>query len=388
MEEPSAKKKRCNWTEDALKSAMDAVIEKKMSERAASVTYKIPRRTLKNHLASGSYKKTMGRRCMLSVDLEKDLARKIIKFSHIGMPLTPKAIRRQAFTFCKIHNIPNQFNEANESAGKNWLEKFVSRHPEILIRKSMNPARTQKLNKPIVSKHFEAIKEIYDNLDIIKHPERLYNVFEKGCRLTLHQQQQLAQEETRRVNLVAMEHAENVIVTVCVNATGISIPPMIIFKGNILRDEFKDNLPSGSLVAMSPKGSMNTDLFIKFIDHFGKYKSPGKCLLLFDGASSDLDYQIVDAAEKRDIVLYCWPSNTTHELRPLDKAVNNSFEDHWNEEVLSFTYQHPDKEITKACFNKILSKIWPKCMAMSYIINGFKATGLLPWDQKRLMLLQ
>ncbi|CAG5000544.1 unnamed protein product [Parnassius apollo] len=155
---------------------------------------------------------------------------------------------------------------------------------------------------------------------------------------------------------------------------------MIVFKGKRLREEFLENLPAGSLVKMAPKGSMTTELFVEFIEHLAKYKLPGKCLLIFDGASSHLDYKIVDVAEKHDIVLYCLPSNTTHELQPLDKSVNKSFEHFWDEEVLLFIYQNPQKKLTKARFNKIFTRVWAKCMTHGNIINGFGATGLYPWD--------
>ncbi|KAJ2940839.1 hypothetical protein O0L34_g10097 [Tuta absoluta] len=111
-----------------------------------------------------------------------------------------------------------------------------------------------------------------------------------------------------------------------------------------------------------------------------KYKSPGKCLLIFDGASSHLDARIVDEADKNNIVLYCLPSNTTHELQPLDKSVNKSFEHYWDEEVLLYAYQNPERKITKTRFGKIFTKVWSRCMTQSNIINGFRATGLYPYD--------
>lgn len=154
----------------------------------------------------------------------------------------------------------------------------------------------------------------------------------------------MAEKGSRRVHLIAQEHAENVTVAICVNAAGMAIPPMILFKGKRMRDELKENLPPGTLVKMAPKGSMTTELFVDFINHLAKYKSPGKCLLVFDGASSHLGCDIVDAAEKQDIVLYCLPSNTTHELQPLDKSINKSFEHFWDEQVLQFNYQNPQKK--------------------------------------------
>lgn len=147
-----------------------------------------------------------------------------------------------------------------------------------------------------------------------------------------------------------------------------------------MRPEFCDNLPAGSVVRMAPKGCMTTELFVDFINHLGQYKSPVKCLLIFDGASSQLDARIVDAADDHIIVLYCLPSNTTHELQPLDKSVNRSYEHYWDQEVPLYAYQHSKQKLTKMRFNKIFTTVWYKCMTQNNIVNGFRATGLYPYD--------
>lgn len=177
-------------------------------------------------------------------------------------------------------------------AGREWLHMFLKRNPSVSMRKAqlLNPARAQKLNKSIVQQHFQEVKKLYDELDIPSHPERLYNIDEKGCRLTIHNQQKvLAEKGNRRVHMVAQEHAENVTIAACVSAAGNVIPPMIVFKGKRLKQEFTDSLPPGTLVKMAPKA-----LFIYFIEHLGKYTSPGKCLLIFDRSSYHLDYYIVE----------------------------------------------------------------------------------------------
>lgn len=136
---------------------------------------------------------------------------------------------------------------------------------------------------------------------------------EKGCRLTLHHQQTvIAQKGAKRVHMQGSEHGENVTVVGCANAIGYPIPLMIIFKGKRKKPEYEDNLPAGSIDHMAPKGSMTTELFIVFIEHLA-YKTPGKCLLIFDGAKCHLDFRIAETAEKYDNVLYCLPSNTTHD---------------------------------------------------------------------------
>lgn len=48
--------------------------------------------------------------------------------------------------------------------------------------------------------------------------------------------------------------------------------------------------------------------------------------IFVDGASCQLDIFIAERAEQLEIYLMCFPSNTTHELQPSDKAVLRSFE--------------------------------------------------------------
>ncbi|KAJ0180927.1 hypothetical protein K1T71_003012 [Dendrolimus kikuchii] len=383
MLQPTKRKRGESWTEEAMIAALNAVQRGRLGQRAAATRYNIPRRTLRDHIKVGSVTKRFGRKPIFTDIQESDLATRIKRFAKIGVPLTPKFIRKQAFLFCERYDIKHNFNETKRIAGADWLRQFLKRNPSISKRKPqiMNPARAQKLNKPIVEEHFQTIKQLYNELDIPQHPERLYNMDEKGCRITLHKQQTvLAEKGSKRVHLIAPEHAENVTIAMCVNAIGTAIPPMILFKGQRQRPDLTENLPAGTLVRMAPKGSMTSDLFVEFIQHLGKFKVTSKCLLIFDGAKCHLSIEALDEADKNGIVLYCLPSNTTHELQPLDKSINRSYEHHWDEACINFLYANADKKMTKATFNKIFSQVWPKCMTHSNIVNGFKATDLFPFN--------
>lgn len=375
--------KRALWSQDDLVSAVRAVQRGIMSSYAAAERYKVPRRTIRNHLQSSILLKSLGRKPVLNPEQEADLVKRIIRYAEISLPVTPRILRRLVYKYCVLNNIKHNFDETAKRAGKDWYKAFMKRHPEISLRKAqfMNVARAQKLNKFIVGDHFDRLKKVYDKLELRDHPERIYNMDEKGCRLTIHHQQGvLAKKGAKRVHLQASEHAESVTIAGCVNALGTAIPPMVIFKGQRLKPELYDNLPPGSLVQKSAKGYMTNELFKEFLKHLAKYKSPGPCLLIFDGAACHLDLSIVDVSESLDISLYCLPSNTTHELQPLDKAVYRSFEHYWDAEVLAFMDRNRDKNLTKARFNVILSSVWSKCMTHSNITSGFKATGLYPYN--------
>ncbi|KAI4466405.1 hypothetical protein MML48_3g00013778 [Holotrichia oblita] len=270
-------------------------------------------------------------------------------------------------------------------AGYDWYKSFLRRHNNLSQRKAqnLNPARTQKLNPAIAQDHFNKLESVLDKLDIKQSPERIFNIDEKGCRLTLHHNQSvLAAKGSRRVHLICNEHAENCTVVACVSALGYAIPPMIIFKGLRLKESYKNNLPHGSTVEMAIKGSMTREIFVRWLQHFSKFKPAGRVLLILDGASCHLDISVVDTAEEYEISLYCLPSNTTHEFQPLDKAVFRAFEHYWDVELLRYweKYSTASKTLKKDNFGKILDPVWKQCMSISNIQSGFKSTGIFPFD--------
>ncbi|XP_018572498.1 uncharacterized protein LOC108911908 [Anoplophora glabripennis] len=219
-------------------------------------------------------------------------------------------------------------------------------------------------------------------MDIIDKPERIYNIDEKGCRLCVnHQQKVLAQKSSRRIHFIGNEHGENVTIVSCGNALGVTIPPVILFIGKRMKREWKDALPPGSDAFMTTKGSMTVSTFCSWLEHFAKYKVAGPCLLIFDGAKCHLEYSIVEKAAEFDITLYCLPSNTTHELQPMDKAVFRPFEYYWDEEVLKYLSVHRGQFITKQRFGMIFSKVWDKALTPANIKSGLAATGIYPFNK-------
>lgn len=377
------KQKRAKWTESKLKEAMESVSNGTMSVNKAASSFKIPRRTLRNHLKSGSTVRKLGRQTYLSAGEENELCQRIFRMCDIGMPLTPKILRRSVFNYCSMNNIPHPFDPSKAMAGRKWLKRFLKRHPEVANRKaqSMNPSRAIKLNPFIVNDHFQKLRDIMIENQLMDRPELIYNIDEKGVRLTIHHQQNvLARRGAKRVHLVAPEHAENVTIVTCANAIGSAIPPMVLFKGQRLKPEWYNNMPTGTVIYMCGKGSMTTVLFIRWLEHFARYKVAGKALLIFDGAASHLDANITRAAEEHGIILYCLPSNTTHELQPLDKSVFKSFESCWDDELLLEYDRNKNFKLNRSNLGSILSKVWARSVTARNIMSGFRATGIYPFD--------
>ncbi|CAK1586083.1 unnamed protein product [Parnassius mnemosyne] len=147
--------KRALWSEDDLIAAVRAVQRGTLSTYKAAEIYKVPRRTIRNHLQSGSLKKSLGRKPILNDEEEAQLVQRIIRYSKMGLPVTPRILRRLVYKYCEQNNIKHNFNDEGKRAGKDWFKAFMKRYHEISVRKAqfMNPARAQKLNKFIVDDH-------------------------------------------------------------------------------------------------------------------------------------------------------------------------------------------------------------------------------------------
>jgi hypothetical protein len=89
---------------------------------------------------------------------------------------------------------------------------------------------------------------------------------------------------------------------------------------------------------------------------------------------------MANAADKYGITLYCIPSNTTHELQPMDKAVFKPFETFWDDEILFFFDRNKSRDVRNSDFGMIFSRVWTRTMTASNIMSGFRATGIYPFD--------
>ncbi|KAL7644729.1 UNVERIFIED_CONTAM: hypothetical protein RMT77_004542 [Armadillidium vulgare] len=92
--------KRALWSEKNLVSAVQAIERGILSTYKAAERYKVPRRTIRNRLQTGSLKKRLGLKSILSDDQETELVNRIMRFAEIGLPVTPLILRRLVFKFC------------------------------------------------------------------------------------------------------------------------------------------------------------------------------------------------------------------------------------------------------------------------------------------------
>ena len=118
--------------------------------------------------------------------------------------MTKKVIQSYAYSYVTSNRIDHPFT--NSRARRKWFAGFVKRHPDLSVRKThtMNPARAATLNRFIVSDYFTKLEATLDEFNLSTRPDRIYNMDEKGCRLTLHHEQKVVTAKGRkRVHVIA-----------------------------------------------------------------------------------------------------------------------------------------------------------------------------------------
>lgn len=135
-------KKRGLWSEDTMKSAIEHVLANKMGIREASIRFSVPKSTLCDRIKVlkvggdvdmkpqiGHFKHTF------SEELESKLVEHLIDLDNKMMPMNKKEFLRLAFEMAEHLKIQHQFNKDKKTAGDKFYYQFLSRHPNLSLRK-------------------------------------------------------------------------------------------------------------------------------------------------------------------------------------------------------------------------------------------------------------
>ena len=127
----------------------------------------------------------------------------------------------------------------------------------------------------------------------------------------------------------------------CVCASGMSIAPMVVFKG-VRMNERLAKTPMLSLVRLSPKGWINADLFAEWFQQLiESISSQSPAVLFMHSHASHTTPEILSKTSDNGTYFVTFPSHTTHLLQPLDVGVYKPLTEGWKNEVEKCLTEHP-----------------------------------------------
>ncbi len=376
------RKDRVVWTQVMMDAAVKAV-QDGLSVKSAAANNNIPRKTLADYLKRGAPQKlNTGPKLVFTSKQELELVGRITRLQKIGFPLTRDDIRRLAYDLSILLKISNRFGQTSVSskrAGPDWFRSFMKRHPTLSYRTSetMSYGRGAGLNRTVVASFYELLSETVQKEML--GPQNIFNMDESGLQLTTRAGQVIAEKGSKRIpQLASGEKGKTVSYIACCSATGVFLPPYVIFKGVRAKEEFSDGLPPGSEYTMTDSGYAQAKTFSDFINFFLKHKPAGKTLLILDGHSSHVDLNGFVNAENAGVMLMLLPAHTSHELQPLDKSVFKAIKQCYYTQARAWHAQNPGRCLSKISFSDVFTPAWNKGASRENAVAGFRAIGIYP----------
>lgn len=182
-------KKRFQYSEQSMIDAIRAVKKKDESVSSASRKYNVPRSTLFDKLTQKNpERRTVGPGTILSAEEEQVFATWVESMTKAGFPITKSQLLDSVQNFIVKNKRQTCFT--NNRPGRKWYAKFLTRHPNLVIRKSQSLTKSLKasLSEPKIREWFNEIHTFLKNesLDkVLLEPSRIWNTYDIGFSLYL-----------------------------------------------------------------------------------------------------------------------------------------------------------------------------------------------------------
>ena len=118
--------------------------------------------------------------------------------------------------------------------------------------------------------------------------------------------------------VTSRERGATVTVICGINAVGRYLPPMFIFPKKRMVASLTKGAPYESVGYCSFNGWTDSDLFVKWLEHFVSFTNASVDIV--DGHHSRKTLAAVEYARSRGITLIILPPHSTHKMLPLDRS--------------------------------------------------------------------
>ncbi|KAG6989282.1 hypothetical protein FocnCong_v021175 [Fusarium oxysporum f. sp. conglutinans] len=357
--------------------------------RPSAVKHSVKLSTLHDRCAGGQDIRTAHQKDQsLTVEQEDDLVNYIIERERAFQPLTKK----------DIHDFAQALSSVNGQVcyiGKNWVDRFFTRHSSIELK----PSRViESARKRCVTK--ESLSEYYDGLNWVVNMKKItrpymYNVDETGV--------QIGETNGGIVAGTAMTSSSERIksdnttwssIIESVSADGRRLTPCVVFTGENLQGQWFPAVFPDWKYTCSPTGWSNSDIFVRwFMGVFvpqTKPKDPNQWrLLVLDQHKSHITAELMKKAWLHKIWLSWLPSHSSHITQPLDVAVFGPLKTYYRQFTRSWASYEATSPHQQRLFLKAYERASLKALSRRNIISGFTASGLFPINlQKALAALK
>lgn len=376
-----------SYSEEDMVRAISKIDKKNMTIKRAAEIFNIPRSSIQTRLRRNQRGELQNKgrfKPVFDKQMELDLSKHLIASEKLFHGNSTSDVRRLAYQFAELNNIPHTFNRNRQMAGKDWLISFLRRQHNLSIRtpEPTSLARVTGFTERKVGIFFTNIQNMRNKYDF--PPSRIFNCDETGVSTVQKPKKIVAQKGRKQVGrLVSAERGKNITLLACISATGAFIPPFMVYTRVRMKPELLSNSFPGTVGYANPSGWMDSSLFPKFIEHFVTATNTTMdkpSLLILDGHGSHKSLEAIELCRKHGVVMVTLPPHTSHRLQPLDVSVFGPFKAYLNSEMDKWMTSNPGQRIRDFDMSSIIKNAFMRAMTPTNIIKGFEKTGIHPWN--------
>jgi hypothetical protein len=236
------------YTEEDITNALNALVNGEYkSIRRAALVFQIPESTLPYRLQKPkSRKESHVSQQPLTPIKESTLENWIYRAAKLGALITLKLVKILASEIQSKRSSNYDENEISHISDR-WVDRFRTRHPRIktCFSRTIDTARSTALDFPTIKSYFNNLGEV-----LREHkypPSAIYNVDEAGFSIRSSRKSVVLLDQlNQRREKKQPGRQEWITCLEYVSASGVTLPPCLIFKG--------ENLNSGWIPDETPAG--------------------------------------------------------------------------------------------------------------------------------------
>lgn len=273
---------------------------------------------------------------------------------------------------------------------RNWVYRFRGQLPKDMAFTKQKKVEKNRISTEDVSTWTHWFKCLEPFIAKIP-PKNIYNLDEIGIRIGQGKPQNVVTMKPSRVsNIPIGEQHETVAAIEFVAANGDSFPPFFIVKGEPQFDQrLLDPLPDAYGIGTSSTGNVSDSHALEWIQHFHNHTKSRVSkrehrLLLMNGHSSNLTFEILKFCNKNRIIPYCFVPHAKHTAQPLDDQPFVAYKQHYQQ--LNNRITQPGEEgLDMSGFFREVASARKETFNSRAIRSAFATCGIYPYNPSKIL---
>jgi hypothetical protein len=373
------------YSSDNVVKALQAIRDG-MSKNKAATLFGVPRTTINRRLRNAADPpSSLGRfKPVFSHDFENELLMHVVEMQQRFYGLSLHEFRSIAYELAARNGLHHPFSNKCKIAGVDWARQFMTRYPELTLRKpeATSMSRLSGFNRVQVGRFFDHLESQLKKTNFAA--DQVYNIDETGITTVQTPGKILARKGAKQVGrVVSAERGSTTTVVCAMSASGNFVPPMFLFKRKTMNNQLMRDCPAGSVGIPSPSGWMDTTIFVTYLHHFIRHAKPTAArpiLVLLDGHHSHKSLDAIQLARQNHVHMLTIPPHTSHKLQPLDLTFFGPLKTSYNRQVDKWMLAHAGQRVSDYDIAGIFTRAYERVAVIEKATKGFACAGIVPYN--------